>query len=158
VIWKHVAMLALLALAGCADMSDQRKQKAYRPLVAPLSPPAGVAPFRARVERAPPVTIGLLERGKERFEIYCVPCHDEAGDGRGMIVQRGFPPPPSYHTQRLRDAPPKHFYDVITNGFGAMYSYASRVPPNDRWAISAYIKALQRSRANKSMTGEGAGK
>jgi mono/diheme cytochrome c family protein len=155
VVWRLVAMLALLGLTGCADMSDQRKQKAYRPLVAPLSPPVGVAPFRAHAESAPPVTTGLLDRGRERYEVFCVPCHDETGDGRGMIVQRGFPPPPSYQTQRLRDAPPKHFYDVITNGFGAMYSYASRVPPNDRWAIAAYIKALQQSRANASATNEG---
>lgn len=152
---RTIAMIAFLALFGCSDMSDQRKQKAYRPLVSPLSPPTGVVAFGARPETAPPVTIALLERGKERYGIFCVPCHDEAGEGRGIIVQRGFPPPPSYHTKRLRDAPPKHFYDVITDGFGAMYSYASRVPPNDRWAIAAYIKALQQSLANAQATSAG---
>ena len=75
----------------------------------------------------------------------CTPCHSELGDGRGMIVQRGFPPPPSYHIERLRQAPVQHFYDVITNGYGAMYSFAERVQPADRWAIAAYIRALQRS-------------
>ena len=89
--------------------------------------------------------MALLERGQERFRIYCTPCHSELGDGHGMIVQRGFPPPPSYHIARLRDAPMQHFYDVITNGYGAMYSFAYRVQPEDRWAIAAYIRALQHS-------------
>jgi len=88
-----------------------------------------------------------LERGRERYNIYCTPCHDAAGTGHGMIVLRGFPPPPSYHIQRLRDAPVGHFFDVITNGFGNMYSYAARVTPEDRWRIIAYIRALQLSQA-----------
>jgi mono/diheme cytochrome c family protein len=96
-------------------------------------------PDRVKVDRA------LLERGRERFNIYCAPCHSRAGDGRGMIVQRGFPPPPSFHEQRLLDAPAGHFFNVITSGYGAMYSYASRVPVDDRWAIVAYIRALQLS-------------
>ena len=83
--------------------------------------------------------------GQERFRIYCTPCHSELGDGHGMVVQRGFPAPPSYHIARLREAPVQHFYDVITNGYGAMYSFAYRVQPADRWAIAAYIRALQRS-------------
>jgi mono/diheme cytochrome c family protein len=91
------------------------------------------------------VTLALIERGQERFRIFCTPCHSELGDGRGMIVQRGFPPPPSYHTDRLREVPVQHFYDVITNGYGAMNSIADRVQPEDRWAIAAYIRALQRS-------------
>jgi mono/diheme cytochrome c family protein len=86
-----------------------------------------------------------LERGRERFNIYCSPCHSRTGDGLGMIVQRGFSKPPSLHEPRLRDAPAGHFFHVITNGYGAMYSYASRVAPSDRWAIVAYIRALQRS-------------
>ncbi|WP_051001110.1 c-type cytochrome [Methylocystis parvus] len=155
---RLVAMITLIGLSACSDMSVQQKQKAYRPLVAPVSSPAGVVAFRSRPETAPAVTLALLERGKERYGIFCAPCHDEAGDGRGMIVQRGFPAPPSYHTQRLRDTPPKRFYDVITDGFGAMYSYASRVPPEDRWAIAAYIKALQQSRANAQATSKGDGK
>lgn len=86
-----------------------------------------------------------LERGRERFNIYCSPCHDYMGNGRGMIVQRGFPPPPSYHIDRLRRAPVGHFFDVMTNGFGSMYSYAARVSPEDRWRIAAYLRALQLS-------------
>lgn len=93
-----------------------------------------------------PVTLALLARGRERFNIYCAPCHSRAGDGDGMIVRRGFPPPPSYHTDRLRAAPDSHFYDVISNGYGVMYPYADRINPGDRWAIVAYIRALQLSR------------
>lgn len=93
-----------------------------------------------------PVTLEFLQRGQQRFDIYCVPCHNYNGDGHGEIVQRGFPQPPSFtHTQRLLDAPVGYFYNAITNGFGRMYSYAARVQPEDRWAISAYIKALQLS-------------
>lgn len=91
------------------------------------------------------VTPQLLQRGQQRFDIYCAVCHGATGAGNGMIVQRGFPPPPSFHEQRLRDAPVGHFVDVITNGYGVMYSYASRVTPEDRWAIAAYIRALQLS-------------
>jgi mono/diheme cytochrome c family protein len=89
------------------------------------------------------VTHEQLQRGRERFDIYCSVCHGRTGDGKGMIVQRGFPAPPSYHTARLRTAPIGHFYDVITNGYGVMYSYAARVEPADRWAIAEYIRALQ---------------
>lgn len=92
-----------------------------------------------------PVTREMLERGRQRFEIYCSVCHGRTGEGNGMIVQRGFPAPPSYHIERLRNTPPGHLYDVITNGYGVMYSYASRVEPADRWAIAAYIRALQLS-------------
>lgn len=92
-----------------------------------------------------PITRADLERGRERYNIYCTPCHDYTGSGNGMIVQRGFPHPPSYHIQRLRDAPVGHFFEVMTNGFGAMYSYAARVTPQDRWRIAAYIRVLQLS-------------
>ncbi|MEP6956361.1 MAG: cytochrome c [Chthoniobacterales bacterium] len=92
-----------------------------------------------------PVTQALVARGQQRYEIYCAVCHGATGAGNGMIVQRGFPPPPSFHEQRLRDAPVGHFVDVITNGYGVMYSYASRVTPADRWAIAAYLRALQLS-------------
>jgi len=94
-----------------------------------------------------PVTRALLEHGRERFDIYCSPCHSVAGDGDGLVARRGFPHPPSYHIDRLRNAPDRHFYDVITNGYGVMYSYADRVSPPDRWAIVAYIRALQLSQA-----------
>ncbi|MGB0036626.1 MAG: cytochrome c [Candidatus Acidiferrales bacterium] len=92
-----------------------------------------------------PITRKDLERGRERYNIYCTPCHDYTGSGHGMIVQRGFPPPPSYHIDRLRQAHAGYFFDVMTNGFGAMYSYAARVEPEDRWRIAAYIRALQLS-------------
>jgi mono/diheme cytochrome c family protein len=93
----------------------------------------------------PPVTMALLERGQQRFDINCSPCHGRTGEGDGMIVQRGFPHPPSYFSEKLRSAPSQHFFDVITHGYGAMYSYADRVEPSDRWAIAAYIRALQAS-------------
>ncbi|HEX7794584.1 MAG TPA: cytochrome c [Vicinamibacterales bacterium] len=92
-----------------------------------------------------PVTRDLLARGQERFDIFCAPCHGRLGNGDGMVVQRGFKAPPSYNTDRLRQVPVGHFVDVIANGFGAMSSYSTRVPPSDRWAITAYIRALQRS-------------
>ncbi|HXO00075.1 MAG TPA: cytochrome c [Candidatus Acidoferrales bacterium] len=92
-----------------------------------------------------PMTRADLERGRERYNIYCTPCHDYTGSGQGIIVQRGFPAPPSFHLDSLRRAPAGHFFEVITNGFGSMYSYASRVEPEDRWRIAAYIRALQLS-------------
>lgn len=92
-----------------------------------------------------PVTGEVLERGRERYDIYCAPCHDKTGSGNGMIVQRGFRAPPSYHIARLRGVPVGHFFDVMTNGLGAMYDVADRVSPRDRWAIAAYIRVLQRS-------------
>jgi len=92
-----------------------------------------------------PITMQLLKRGQQRFDIYCAPCHSRLGDGDGMIARRGFPHPPSYHIERLRNAPDRHFYDVITNGYGVMYPYRDRVSPEDRWAIVAYIRALQLS-------------
>jgi hypothetical protein len=92
-----------------------------------------------------PITQADLERGQNRFNIYCAPCHDYTGSGNGMIVQRGFPAPPSYHLDRLVKAPAGHFFDVMTNGYGTMFSYAARVSPRDRWCIAAYIRALQLS-------------
>jgi mono/diheme cytochrome c family protein len=99
----------------------------------------------AEAATAPRITPALLRRGQERFDIYCQPCHSPVGDGDGPVARRGFPHPPSFHDQRLRDAPDRLFYDVITNGYGVMYSYADRVTPPDRWAIVAYIRALQLS-------------
>jgi len=89
------------------------------------------------------ITREVLDRGRERFDIYCSVCHGLTGEGNGMIVQRGFPPPPSFHTDRLREAPVGHLYRVITDGYGVMFPYAARVAPDDRWAIAAYIRALQ---------------
>lgn len=92
-----------------------------------------------------PVTHQVLLRGQERFNIFCSPCHGRTGMGNGLVVQRGFKAPPSLHDDRLRAAPEGHFFDVITNGFGAMPSYATQIPVTDRWAIIAYIRALQLS-------------
>jgi mono/diheme cytochrome c family protein len=91
------------------------------------------------------ITRADLERGQDRFNAYCSPCHGRLGDGHGMIVLRGLRQPPSYHDPRLVNAPVGHFFDVMTNGYGAMYSYASRVAVDDRWRIAAYIRALQLS-------------
>jgi mono/diheme cytochrome c family protein len=148
-------------LAGCdVSMTEQRKLTTYSPTALwpdgttarPL--PAGVV-AQGDVERAaaaknpPPVTDALLARGRERFGIFCAPCHGLAGDGDGVIVMHGFPPPPSYHIDRLVAAPAQHFFDVMTNGYGVMFSYADRVEAHDRWAIAAYIRALQLSRRAK---------
>ncbi len=143
---RLLGLCLLLPLAACDDMITQPKVPAYRAAAAGPGPvPAGRAEFRQRPERPPALSLALLERGQDRYRQFCTPCHSELGDGHGMVVQRGFPAPPSYHEARLRDAPTQHFYDVITNGYGAMYSFAVRVPPRDRWAIAAYIRALQRS-------------
>lgn len=92
-----------------------------------------------------PVTGELLERGQQRFNIFCAPCHDQVGNGMGIVVRRGFRRPISFHTDRLRESPPGYYFDVMTNGFGSMSSYAEQVPVKDRWAIVAYIRALQLS-------------
>jgi mono/diheme cytochrome c family protein len=139
-----------MALCGCDKMANQPKRLPYElPYGATaewpmLPPPHTIARDDVPVPM-PAVTLALLQRGQQRFDIYCAPCHSRVGDGNGIIVQRGFPHPPSYFIARLRDAPNQHIYDVITNGYGAMYSYADRVAPADRWAIVAYIRALQAS-------------
>jgi mono/diheme cytochrome c family protein len=96
-----------------------------------------------------PVTSKLLQRGQERYKIFCSPCHGLQGDGNGLVAMRGMKHPPTYHQERLRQAPNGYFYDNITNGFGAMYGYSAQIPPADRWAIIAYIRALQLSRNAK---------
>lgn len=95
------------------------------------------------------IDAALLARGQERFNIFCAPCHARTGNGDGMIVQRGFRQPPSYHSERLRTAPDGHFFDVMTHGFGAMPRYSAQIEPHDRWAIVAYIRALQLSQNAK---------
>ncbi len=100
--------------------------------------------------KTPQVRKAMIERGQERYQIYCQPCHGLGGYGDGLIIKRGFAKPPSYHIARLRNAPEGHLYDVIYNGYGSMYSYAARVPTNDRWAIVAYIRTLQRSQNAKA--------
>jgi cytochrome c len=92
-----------------------------------------------------PITREVLERGAGRFEIYCTPCHDRLGTGNGIVVQRGMYPPPSFHIDRLRAAPPGHFFNVMTNGIGNMNPYANQLNVQDRWAVVAYIRALQLS-------------
>jgi mono/diheme cytochrome c family protein len=151
-----IAGLSLI-LVACDNMANQPKRLPYELPYGKeanwpaLSPPGIVARDEPLIPPGPPpVTMALLERGQQRFDIYCTPCHGKVGDGQGMIVQRGFPAPPSYYIDRLGKAPIQHFYDVITNGYGAMYSYADRVAPGDRWAIVAYIRALQAS-ANASL-------
>lgn len=146
------AIAALAVLGACDNMANQPKRLPYevyrgeeQNLAARLPPPGTVARDDRPAPKPPPLTDALLARGQERFDIYCSPCHGRIGDGNGMIVQRGFPSPPSYFIDRLLQAPSQHFYDVITNGYGAMYSYATRVAPEDRWAIVAYIRALQAS-------------
>ena len=144
-----VSALALGA-AACDNMANQRKRLPYELPYGeeanwPASPPAGIVARDEKPVSPPPVTMALLKRGQERFDIYCTPCHSVLGDGDGMIVHRGFPRPPSYSIQRLRGAPAQHFFDVITNGYGVMFPYADRVAPADRWAIVAYIRALQAS-------------
>lgn len=138
-------LLSSLALAACDDMSNQPRQKTYSPEASPARVPKDVVQFEERGAQAPPVTLALMQRGQEQFRIYCTPCHAESGDGDGMIVRRGFPHPPSFTDAKLMRASPQHFYDVITKGWGVMYSFADRVKPADRWAIAAYIRALQRS-------------
>jgi mono/diheme cytochrome c family protein len=140
-----IMVLALAALSGCDDMTVQPNGRQYSAAATSVTSAEDTVTFGDRPEPPPPLTLALLQRGQDRYRIDCTPCHSELGDGHGMIVQRGFPAPPSYHIQRLRDAPTRHFFDVMTNGYGAMYSFAGRVTPQDRWAIAAYIRALQLS-------------
>ncbi|MBK9372463.1 MAG: cytochrome c [Holophagales bacterium] len=109
----------------------------------------GIGPdgkFVSELPAAVPFDKALLARGRQRFDVFCSPCHGRQGNGQGMIVQRGFKQPPSYHIDRLRAQPLGYFFDVMTNGFGQMSSYASQVPAEDRWAIAAYVRTLQFSR------------
>jgi mono/diheme cytochrome c family protein len=141
-----------IALAACDNMANQAKLKPYElpygsDLHWPVKPPPNTVARDDPLKppSAPPLTMALLERGRQRFDINCAPCHGRTGDGNGIIVQRGFPRPPSYYSDKLRSASNQHFYDVITRGHGVMFSYADRVEPADRWAIVAYIRALQAS-------------
>lgn len=151
-----LALVLVAALPACddTDMAEQPSIKPYdssalfsngQGMRPPL--PGTVALEDADAGAAMPARIdaALLARGAERFGIYCTPCHGQLGDGRGMIVARGFPAPPSFHERRLRAAKAQHFVDVIANGYGVMYRYAARVNPADRWAIAAHIRALQLS-------------
>jgi mono/diheme cytochrome c family protein len=155
----RAAAALLLLLSGCNNMVQQPRYDDFEQgslfsdgkVMQP--PPAGTVALGSdtgpSATRRPPMSLALVERGQQRFGIYCAPCHGYSGDGDGVIVSRGFPHPPSYHSQRLRDAPDAHFYDVISNGYGAMFSYSDRVAPGDRWAITAYIRALQQTRMQR---------
>ena len=164
--------LAALAGAGCRQgMYNQAKKRPlaqsefYRDGLASRVPPAGtvargwlredhvlykgIGPDGKFVSGLPTAVTfdkALLARGRQRFDIFCSPCHGRQGNGLGMVVQRGFKQPPSYHIDRLRSQPLGYFFDVMTNGFGQMSSYASQVPVADRWAIAAYVRTLQFSR------------
>ncbi|KMO13875.1 hypothetical protein SQ03_20885 [Methylobacterium platani JCM 14648] len=153
---KRLALLIPLALAACdrADMVSQPKAKTWDsnpffPQGQTMRLPAPGTVPRAAPDRPVPqpaaATPALLARGQERYAVFCTPCHGGAGRGDGIIVQRGYPRPPSFDEARLRAAPAKHFYDVISNGKGNMLSYGAQVPPADRWAIVAYVRALQLS-------------
>jgi mono/diheme cytochrome c family protein len=162
--------LTAFGVSACRqDMHDNPKYKPYRDggmrqlpegtvargsldlvVAAPKAPVTGQAsgavtpgedgfPFK--------ITKEILDRGESRFNITCLPCHGKLGDGKGMIALRGFRQPPTYHQDRLRNAPTSHFYDVMTNGFGAMPAYSEVVTPEDRWKIIAYIRALQKSQS-----------
>lgn len=156
---NRLLAIPLYLLCACHQnltMSDQQKLDEWERStlfrngrVVQASPSGSVSreqPTGALLAQRPPMSLALVERGKERFEIFCSECHGNSGDADGMIVQRGFPQPPSLHEARLVSAPDAYFVGVMTNGHGAMYSYADRVPPSDRWAITAYIRALQRTR------------
>lgn len=166
--YGSLLLLTLLVSAGCRmDMHDQPRYESYEASNffpdgrSSRVPPEGTVPqghlrnddllYTGKLngedsELFPfPVTLDVLKRGRQRFDIYCSPCHDRVGTGHGVIVRRGMKRPPSFHTVRLKEAPPGHFFNVITNGFGAMFSYASRLTPEDRWAVIAYIRALQLS-------------
>jgi cytochrome c1 len=169
-----VCVVALGAGAACRqDMHDQPKIKAYRaaeffadgrgmrPIPENTVPRgflqddehlySGKVNGRFTDEFPFQVTRAVLERGRERFGIYCTPCHGQTGLGNGMVVQRGFRPPPSFHTDQIRAQATGYYFDVMTNGFGAMPDYRAQLAPDDRWAVAAYIRALQLSqRATKA--------
>jgi mono/diheme cytochrome c family protein len=151
----HLALLALPLLLGGCDLSMQRQAKLKTEAPSALfpdgssaqAPPehtmAQGAQTPAEAATPPPVDAALVARGRERHAIFCQPCHGPAGDGDGTVVGRGFPRPPSYQDAQVRMASGAQLYSVISNGSGVMFPYAERIPPKDRWAIVAYIRALQ---------------
>ena len=163
-----LTFLAAMALAGCdntlrQDMANQPRQNTLSPSSFFPDGRSERQPIDDTVARGAtendalfvpkdsnafplPVTLELLQRGQERYNIFCTPCHGLQGDGLGMVAMRGMKHPPSYHQDRLRQEPNGYIYDVVTNGFGAMYGYSAQIPPRDRGAIIAYVRALQLSR------------
>ena len=151
--YKPYAASPLFADGSSARMPPPGSLPAARgPMAGPSSGRLGVKAVRAdadalAAEALPPaLPSAMLRRGQQRYDIYCLPCHSPLGDGDGLVVRRGFPAPPSFHEARLRAAPDRYFFDVISNGYGIMYAYGDRVAPTDRWAIVAYIRALQLAR------------
>jgi hypothetical protein len=163
-----IALALAAAVGGCRqDMHDQPKDRPLRPSAffpdgRSARPPVADTVARGALPDDPsrasgkkegrylsavplPLTPTLLQRGRERFDIYCSPCHDRVGTGNGMIVQRGFKRPPSFHDDRVRSLPDGYLYEVASQGFGVMSGYAAQVPVDDRWAIVAYIRALELS-------------
>ena len=176
-IRRHTAALAAAAaflFSGCTDMYNGNKMKPleenrfYADRQSARTPVAGTVPrglgdptdaFHSGMQggayvTAIPVAIdsALLARGQDRFTVFCSPCHGRTGEGNGMIVQRGFPRPNSFHIDSVRSKPDGYYFDVITNGFGRMYAYAPSVPAADRWAVIAYVRALQLSRTVDAST------
>jgi mono/diheme cytochrome c family protein len=169
--WLLCAVLCAMALSGCdmalrQDMADQPKNRplspseffsdgrSERPLIENTVPRGALENDVYNVSKdyagfPLPVDEKLLQRGEDRYKVFCTPCHGLQGDGNGMAAVRGMKHPPSYHIDRLRQSPNGYYYDVITNGFGVMYSYSERISPRDRWAIIAYVRALQLSRNAK---------
>ena len=164
------ALLAALALAGCEKaVRNMYEGSRLKPLAPSKQFDDGAAerqPVQGTVAHArgvlagtssartgaegevavpPALTLALLQRGRERYDIHCAPCHSPLGDGDGIVARRGFPHPPSFHLDRLRAAPDRHFYDVIAEGYGVMHAHGDRIAREDRWAIVAYIRALQLS-------------
>ena len=167
---SFATLLALLpSVAGCRrDMQDQPRYKPLRPSrffadlrsARPVPPGTiardelndtdtvhtGLANGAFTTQFPVPITKAMLERGQQRYNIYCTPCHGFLGDGNGMIAKRGFKWPANLHSDRLRNAPPGYLFQVVSNGYGAMPAYRHQIEPNDRWAILAYVRALQFSR------------
>ena len=166
VVERLCAAIVLLTMVGCRqDMHDQPKYiplrestfftdtRSARPVVAGTVARGQLREdtllYTGKVNGADATTFPFavdekaMARGRERYDIYCAPCHGRTGAGDGMIVRRGFRVPPTLHQDRLRDSPVGHFFDVITNGFGAMPDYATQIKAEDRWAIIAYVRALQ---------------
>jgi mono/diheme cytochrome c family protein len=161
------AAVCMIFASGCQylrqDMANQPKNKALspsdffpdgrsvRPLIENTVARGSLANDELHVAKESndfplPVNQELLERGEDRYKIFCTPCHGLQGDGNGFVAMRGMKHPPTYHQDRLRNSPNGYYYDVITNGFGQMLGYSAQIPPRDRWAIVAYVRALQLSR------------
>lgn len=149
---NRIAPFLLLALLGaCDDMNKQAKTPPDRDKSDQVSIHEPDQRVAAASDLPPPaLTQTLVERGRDEYHAFCTPCHAERGDGKGMVAQRGFPPPPSFHSEQARAMAPAQVFQVISDGKGEMYSFAARIHPADRWAIVAYVRALQVSRDGRT--------